>query len=152
MICIDINVTLDLLALSNNFIEIQWQGIIPAPMCLCKGKMWKSNVKNIFDILHWPVGVSKHVVLRGVSWFTLWRTGDLGMSVSVLLSPYEHVLFSKGLSLSPFALLLLCGSFTSGHWLVCSNSFPHWVHYEYTCCFALVVEIIMIIYCMPSPR
>ena len=25
----------------NLFIEIQRQGIILAPMCLCKGKMWK---------------------------------------------------------------------------------------------------------------
>ena len=32
------------------FIEIQWQGIILAPMCLCQGKMWKSKVKNIFHI------------------------------------------------------------------------------------------------------
>ena len=39
------------------FIEIQWQGIILAPMCL-KGKIWKSNVKNIFHIPCWPVGVS----------------------------------------------------------------------------------------------
>ena len=30
------------------FIEIQWHGIILAPMCLCQGKMWKSKVKNIF--------------------------------------------------------------------------------------------------------
>ena len=80
---------------------------------------------------------------------TLWRTVDLGICVNVLHSPYEHALFTKGLSLSPFALLLLCGSFTSGHWLVCSNSFPHWVHYECTCCFALVVEIIMMI-CHPQ--
>ena len=51
------------------FIEIQRQGIILAPMCLCWGKMWKSNVKNIFHI---PCGLSecqqvnrpKHVVRK----------------------------------------------------------------------------------------
>ena len=40
------------------FIEIQWQGIILAPMCFCRGKMWKSHVTNIFHIPHWPVGVT----------------------------------------------------------------------------------------------
>ena len=40
------------------FIEIQQQGIILAPMCLCEGKMWKSNVKNICHIPCRPVGVS----------------------------------------------------------------------------------------------
>ena len=49
------------------FIEIR-QGKILAPMYLCQGKMWKSNVKNIFPIPCWPVGVSNHVVQRGVSW------------------------------------------------------------------------------------
>ena len=41
------------------FIEIQWQGIILAPMWLCQGKMWKSKVKNIFSyhFPRWPVGV-----------------------------------------------------------------------------------------------
>ena len=41
------------------FIEIQWQGIILAPMCLCQGKMWNSKVKNIFSYHSppWPVGV-----------------------------------------------------------------------------------------------
>ena len=29
------------------FIEIQKTGNDSAPMCLCLGKMWKSNVKNI---------------------------------------------------------------------------------------------------------
>ena len=33
------------------FIEIQRQGIIQTPMCLCWGKMWKSKVKNIFNII-----------------------------------------------------------------------------------------------------
>ena len=50
------------------FIEIQRQGINQSPMCLCEGKMWKSNVKNIFHIIsrvaYWPVGVSNHVVLK----------------------------------------------------------------------------------------
>ena len=50
------------------FIEIQRQGINQSPMCLCLGKMWKSNVKNIFHIIsrvaYWPVGVSNHVVLK----------------------------------------------------------------------------------------
>ena len=50
------------------FIEIQRQGIILAPMCLCQGKMWKSHVKNIFHIPRWPVRVkSNYVILRGVS-------------------------------------------------------------------------------------
>ena len=40
------------------FIEIQRQGIILAPVCLCSGKMWKSNVKSIFHTPCWPVGVS----------------------------------------------------------------------------------------------
>ena len=41
------------------FIEIQWQGIILALMCLCQGKTWKSEVKNIFPyhFPRWPVGV-----------------------------------------------------------------------------------------------
>ena len=41
------------------FTEIQWQGIILAPMCLCQGKMWKSKVKNIFSyhFPRWPVRV-----------------------------------------------------------------------------------------------
>ena len=30
--------------------------------------MWKSNVKNIFHIPRWPVRVSNHMVLWGVSW------------------------------------------------------------------------------------
>ena len=34
------------------FIEIQRQGIILASVCLCKSKMWKSNVKNVFN--HFP--------------------------------------------------------------------------------------------------
>ena len=34
------------------FIEIQRQGIILALVCLCKSKMWKSNVKNVFN--HFP--------------------------------------------------------------------------------------------------
>ena len=38
-------------------IEIQWQGKILAPTCLCQGKMWKSHLKNIFHIPRWPVGV-----------------------------------------------------------------------------------------------
>ena len=49
------------------FIEIQRQGKILSPMRLCSGKMWKTNVKNIFsyDFPHWPVGVkSYHVVLK----------------------------------------------------------------------------------------
>ena len=50
------------------FIEIQWQKIIIAPMCLCHGKMWKSKVKNIFSYHFplWPVGVKPyhHVVLK----------------------------------------------------------------------------------------
>ena len=34
-------------------------GKILPPMCLCSGKMWKSNVKNIFayHFPFWPVGV-----------------------------------------------------------------------------------------------
>ena len=41
------------------FIEIQWQGIILALMCVCQGKMWKSKVRNIFPyhFPRWPVGV-----------------------------------------------------------------------------------------------
>ena len=35
--------------LKSFFIEIQWQGIILASVCLCKSKMWKSNVKNVFN-------------------------------------------------------------------------------------------------------
>ena len=36
-------------------------------MCLCYGKTWKSNVNNIYHIPCWPVGMSEHVVLWGVS-------------------------------------------------------------------------------------
>ena len=49
------------------FIEIQWQGTILGPMCLCQGKMWKSKVKNIFSyhFPRWPVGVKPcHTVLK----------------------------------------------------------------------------------------
>ena len=39
-------------------IEIQPQGKILSPISLCSGKMWKSNVKNIFsyNFPRWPVG------------------------------------------------------------------------------------------------
>ena len=49
------------------FIEIQRQGKILSPMRLCSGKMWKSNVKNIFsyNFPRWPVGVKSYrVVLK----------------------------------------------------------------------------------------
>ena len=49
------------------FIEIRRQGKILLSMCLCSGKMWKSNVKNIFsyNFPRWPAGVkSYHVVLK----------------------------------------------------------------------------------------
>ena len=52
---------------SQVFIEIQRQGKILPPICLCSGKMWKTNVKSIFsyDFPCWPVGVkSYHVVLK----------------------------------------------------------------------------------------
>ena len=48
-------------------IEIQRQGKILSPMRLCSGKMWKSNVKNIFSYNFplWPVGVKSYrVVLK----------------------------------------------------------------------------------------
>ena len=49
------------------FIEIQRQGKFLSPMRLCSGKMWKSNVKNIFsyNFPRWPVGVKSYrVVLK----------------------------------------------------------------------------------------
>ena len=49
------------------FIEIQRQGKILSPMRLCSGKIWKSNVKNIFsyNFPRWPVGVKSYrVVLK----------------------------------------------------------------------------------------
>ena len=49
------------------FIEIQRQGKNLSPMRLCSGKMWKSNVKNIFsyNFPRWPVGVKSYrVVLK----------------------------------------------------------------------------------------
>ena len=46
--------------------------MILALMCLCLGKMWKSNVKNIFHIPCWPVGCqqakTRGRLVRGVSW------------------------------------------------------------------------------------
>ena len=75
IICVDMNVISDLFqgtatqqfletvsiptTMRILFIEIQWQGIILAPMCLCQGKMWKSKVKNVFSyhFPRWPVGV-----------------------------------------------------------------------------------------------
>ena len=51
------------------FIEIQRQGIILAPMCLCEGKMWKSNVKNIFHttffISHVGLSTGQQAKTRG---------------------------------------------------------------------------------------
>ena len=67
-ICIDINVILDISTTIQElqrrfrklpvdgptrrifFTEIQRQGTILAPIGLCWGKMWKSNVKNIFHV------------------------------------------------------------------------------------------------------
>ena len=40
------------------FTEMQQQGIILGPMCLCQGKMWKSKVTNIFHITS-NVGLSE---------------------------------------------------------------------------------------------
>ena len=65
-------------------------GIILAPMCLWQGKMWKSNVKNIFHIPLWPVGVkSNYVILRGVSWkrhylIQCWVIVNLTLSENVI--------------------------------------------------------------------
>ena len=53
------------------FIEIQRQGMILAPIFLCYGKMQKSNVKNIFHIPCWPVGVSTGQ--------NTWYAGDRGV-------------------------------------------------------------------------
>ena len=89
IICIDMNVILDIsttieqlyrqfwLPVNGStqrifFIEIQQWGLILVLMCLCWGKMWKSNVKNIFSypmLACQQVGVkSNHMVLLGVSW------------------------------------------------------------------------------------
>ena len=49
------------------FIAIQQQGKILSPIRLCSGKMWKSNVKNIFsyNFPRYPVGVKSYrVVLK----------------------------------------------------------------------------------------
>ena len=47
------------------FIEMQRQGQFLSPMRLCSGKMWKSNVKNIFsyNFPRWPVGVKSYRVV-----------------------------------------------------------------------------------------
>ena len=79
-ICIDMNIILDLSTTIQQFqrrlngptwrifsTEIQWQGIILAPMGLCYWKMWKWNVKNIFHIglSEWKSNI---VVLPWVPW------------------------------------------------------------------------------------
>ena len=87
IICVDMNVISDLFtgvhrnptilemvsiptAMRILFIEIQWQGIILAPMCLCQGKMGKSKVKNIFSyhFARWPVGVKPYHTVLKVPW------------------------------------------------------------------------------------
>ena len=59
------------------FIEIQRQGEILSPMRLCSGKMWKSNVKNIFsyNFPRWPVGVKRGTQVTAQSLKTRQQNG-----------------------------------------------------------------------------
>ena len=65
-------------------------------MRLCSGKMWKTNVKNIFsyDFPRWPVGVkSYHVV------FKLLRNQQNGPKLEILQSAINTCLIINILSL-----------------------------------------------------
>ena len=49
---------------------MQRQGTILAPMCLCKGKMWKSNAKNIFHIISRSSVACRSEVKCQTTWYS----------------------------------------------------------------------------------
>ena len=90
------------------FIEIQHQGKILPPMRLCSGKMWNTNVKNIFsyDFPRWPVGVkSYHVRGTQVIAQSLKTRQQNGPKLEILQSAINTCLIINILSL----------------WLICKN-------------------------------